>query len=224
MMHGIQVLVRVALMLFCATAARSETNVTSTVLDSAGGRAAGGSLAVVSAVGQPGGVQIMTGNDRALYPGFLNTFVVRPGLDTDGDGLVDELDGDNDNDGLADTAEVSGSAHGYVTSSDPNAADTDEDGTPDAEEAFAGTDPGNDAEQLKITGVLRDGSGVQITWQARGGKSYGIYAADAPDSAPTRLGDVSAEGGVGPWAVVTTNFSDMGAGSQDETLYRVVVE
>lgn len=58
-------------------------------------------------------------------------------LDTDGDGLGDACDDDDDNDGLSDTVELE-------LGSDPRRQDTDEDGAPDAQDAY----PTSSAEQV----------------------------------------------------------------------------
>ena len=175
---------------------------TSSVVDGAGGRSSGGSLSLVSAAGQPGGVETSRYGDTVLQAGFLNTFSLQPDLDTDGDGLPDEADPDNDNDGLGDGEELQGSAFIPATVTDLNNADSDGDGASDGDEAGAGTDPTDAAMYFTITSVEGTGDHVTITWQAKAGKRYAVYALDSVDSPRpgTKIGlDVIATGGTGPW-------------------------
>ena len=105
---------------------------TSSVLDGSGTMSSGGSFTNISAAGQPGGISVSSGGTYVNQAGFLNTFSIKPGLDTDGDGVADELDQDNDNDKLADTAEVAGSGFSPTAPTLVNIADTDGDGVMDA--------------------------------------------------------------------------------------------
>jgi hypothetical protein len=106
-----------------------------TVLDGAGGAAAGGDYQLVAATAQPGGIQTATaGGVGGLrnYAGFLGTFALRRDLDHDGNSLPDEWDDDNDGDGLEDGAELDGrdfaAAWGVAAPTDLNAPDSDGDG------------------------------------------------------------------------------------------------
>lgn len=183
---------------------------TSSVVDSSGGRSSGGSLTMISAGGQPGAVGTCSGGDKVLQQGFLNTFSLQPDLDTDGDGLADEVDTDNDGDGLDDEAEITGSAFGGLGQSNPNNADSDGDGASDGHEAAAGSDPNSDTMYLQITEIAQDrGTGeVTIEWQAQGGKTYALYCLESlNDPKPgTFLGNVTVTGGEGPWQATFTNF------------------
>ncbi len=68
--------------------------------------------------------------------GFLQAVAVRrPDLDTDGDGVPDELDRDNDGDGLFDIDEITGAAFGGHAATDPNNPDTSGDGMSDGDKA-----------------------------------------------------------------------------------------
>lgn len=146
----------------------------STCLDGAGDRSSGGSYSNISAVAQPGGIAVSSSGDLVNYAGFLNTFSLQPGLDTDGDGLENEADADNDADQLSDIAEIEGSEFDPVTASNPNLADTDDDGIPDGGEAVAGTNPDDPDSLLHITAINNNAGNKEITYIAREGKSYKI--------------------------------------------------
>ncbi len=186
----------------------------SSVVDSGGGRASGGTLALVHAIGQPGGIKTCANGAKVLQAGFLNTFNLQPGTDTDGDGLPNETDVDNDNDGLPDRDEITGNAFGGLAATDPNAADSDGDGASDGDEAAAGSDPQDDNMYLHITDIIpAGGDDIIVTWQACGGKTYAVYATDTA-GAPrpgTHLSNVTATGGTGPWYATVTNIVDTAA-------------
>lgn len=195
--------------------AQDYTNVSS-VLDGAGDRSSGGSFTNISAVAQPGGISVSTDGTIVNYAGFLNTFSVQPELDTDGDGLADEVDADNDNDGLGDATELAGSSFSPTTGTDLNLADSDGDGIIDGEEAIAGTDPSSDTALLEITAIEEVGDDVDVTWIARQDKHYAIRSADTetyseqPDTVEGfSVGNPAAP----PWFVTTNTFTDVGAGA-----------
>jgi hypothetical protein len=138
--------------------------------------------------------------------GFFLTFTLRPSLDTDGDGLCDEDDGDNDNDGLADTTELRGGGTGEGVSN-PQLADSDGDGSNDGDEAAAGTDPGNASSAFRIVEMSRSRGQVAIVWQSREGVAYEVMT----DTNPAWLAKggavvdtVTASGGTGLWRVAAS--------------------
>lgn len=113
------------------------------VSDAAGHTATSGVVRSVSAVGQSGGYAFSSGGTVLHYGGFVGACTLLPSLDTDGDGIANELDNDNDGDDLSDADEVMGTPWLPATAtSNPNEADTDGDGAPDGDEAVAGTHPG----------------------------------------------------------------------------------
>ncbi len=83
---------------------------TASVIAGAGRWSNDGPYSNSSTVAQPGRITHTSGGQVHNYAGFLNTFSLFPALDTDQDGLANEVDADNDNDGLQDAAELSGSA------------------------------------------------------------------------------------------------------------------
>lgn len=200
----------------------------SSVVDGAGAWAAGGSYSNVNAVAQPGGVTVSQGGAFVNYAGFLNTIALRPGLDTDGDGVPDEFDVDNDDDGLADTDELVGSEFDPGTVTDLNDADSDDDGMTDGAEATAGTDPMSGNVLLRITAVDDATNGTMVTWLARSNRTYEVWY--APDIAgaggfvPVATVLVSAAAPP-PWYVVTNAYLDAGAsGTTNCGFYRVLVQ
>ncbi len=181
----------------------------SSVLDSSGTRSSGGSFTNLSAAGQPGGIAISSGGGFVNQAGFLNTFMLKPGLDTDGDGLADELDQDNDGDGLADLAEIEGSGFSPTTPTQVNVADSDGDGVPDGAEAVAGTDPSDANALLEVFRIAQAG-GQQVQWIARGGKTYRILArTNLLAGGFTPIATNTAVGGAAPWFVVTNTAVDV---------------
>lgn len=204
----------------------------SSVLDGAGGRAAGGDYQLVSATAQPGGIRTSaaggTGGLRH-HAGFLGTFVLRTDLDHDGDGLPDEWDDDNDGDGLGDGAEIAGSdfagAWGVAAPTDLNAPDSDGDGAGDDHELRAGTDPNDAAGLFAITDVRREGLGARVTWKGRGdGAGYRVLGRDGPYAPPADELDVVvvADPGVGVWHAAEGTWLD--TDETDARHYGVVKE
>lgn len=208
----------------CASSAgaQSLTN-RSHVLDGSGDWATNASHSHLAAAGQPGGIQVLSGGNHMLYAGFLGTFSLQPALDTDGDGMEDELDADNDGDRLSDLTENSGSAFSPVTPSNPNQADTDSDSMDDYGEAVAGTDPTDGDLNLHAwMGPVTSDQAV-VEWLARGQheREYTIrYSPDLLSEPPTNeLATVTVPGGVGDWLVTTGRYTN--AVSDEFRTYRI---
>ena len=176
-----------------------------------------------SAAGQPGGIATHTNVPWTHYAGFLQTVdIKRPALDTDRDGILDELDLDNDNDGLADLQEISGSGFNPGTATEVNRADTDGDGVPDGQEAVAGTDPQDPNALFRIIALQQPKTNPTIYWLARQGKTYTIQKSSGSYRKPettiwTNTGGI----GSGPWFVVTNAFTNMGGSSPTGGYYTV---
>lgn len=201
------------------------TNVTS-VADGAGGWCSGGAFSNICAVAQPPGVSVSAGGSLVNYAGFLGAFILRPGLDSDGDGCANELDGDNDNDDLGDVVEIAGTAFSPATATDVDAADSDADGASDGEEAAAGTDPWDTNAVLRIVAFDVTNSAT-IAWVARSNYTYCI----------ARSTNLLAGGGgfVGvdtvtvhavasaPWYVVTNEYLDVTSAITNHAVYRIEV-
>ena len=180
----------------------------SSVLDGSGILSTGGSYTNISAAGQSGGITVSSGGAYVNQAGFLNTFNLRPDLDTDGDGLANEVDQDNDNDQLADAVEIGGTGFDPLTPTSLNTADTDGDGVQDGAEAMAGTDPTNIDALLEIIRI-NQASGQQVSWIARGGKTYVLHARTnllAGSFMP--IATNIATGGTAPWFVTTNSLVD----------------
>lgn len=194
------------LLVLAGSVAAQFTN-RSSVLDSSGTRSTGGGFTNVSAAGQPGGIATSSGGSLVNQAGFLSTFSLKPDLDTDGDGLADELDQDNDNDGLVDDTEIGGSAFTPTSATLVNLADTDGDGQLDGWEAAAGTDPNNINALLELIAISNSVSGRGIAWLARGNneKTYIVRATTDPRQPyATVVFSNTVAGGIAPWFAVTT--------------------
>jgi len=123
----------------------------------------------------------MLGGDTALY-------AFGPSLDDDGDGLanvvetntgvyVDRYDtgtdpdnADTDDDGLSDGDEV------RTFGTDPTQADSDGDGADDGDELAAGTDPNDPSSRFRIVSIER--GSTTITWTTVHGRTYVVQFSD----------------------------------------------
>ena len=196
----------------------------SSVLDSSGSGSSGGGYTHQGSGGQSGGIQETTGGSLVNQAGFLQTFTLKSGLDTDGDGLADELDRDNDNDGLADTAEIAGSSFSPNVPTLVNLADTDGDGQLDGWEAAAGTDPSNLDSLLKLVAISNAPSGRGVAWMARGNnqKTYVVRATTDPRQTYSAvIFSNTVPGGSAPWFAVTNAITAPAA--PDRQFYAVEV-
>jgi hypothetical protein len=200
---------------------------TSQVVDGAGAWSSGGTYSNVNAVAQPGGVSISRNGSMINYAGFLNTVALRPALDTDGDGIINEYDPDNDGDDLEDSEELSGSEFSPTTVTDLNDADSDDDGMSDGEESVAGTDPLDVNALLAITAVTDLTNGTQISWLARSNKTYEVLwrtsLTNAGDYTSMDTVTVSAVA-AGPWYVVTNAYDDLTHSTVSNGFYRILVQ
>ncbi|MBP7275276.1 MAG: sulfatase-like hydrolase/transferase [Kiritimatiellae bacterium] len=103
-----------------------------------------------------------TGNTRRVNMPALTSHTALTTMDTDGDGITDAGE-DTDWDGLKDTAET-----------DPDAADTDDDGTPDGAEKKIGTDPLDPEFLFVITPTAPTTETVRLTWPSQPGASFSV--------------------------------------------------
>ena len=200
---------------------------TSHVVDGMGNWSSGGSYSNLSAVAQPGGVSVSSSGTLVNSAGFLNTFVLNPDLDSDGDGLSNELDSDNDNDGLDDIDELAGRGFDPVTITDVNAADTDGDGMSDGGEAVAGTDPTDSSASLQIVSIEPSGDDLVIGWQARSNHTYRVRESGdlINDNDFTNIVASSVlvtNAATSPWYVTTNHYRHVGAATNKVKSFYVI--
>jgi hypothetical protein len=148
---------------------------------------------------------------------------LEPGLDTDGDGLDDEVDPDNDGDGLDDEVEIAGTAFDPLTPTDPNRPDTDGDGALDSEEMAAGTNAQDPTAALRIIAVTGNSGAVRIEWLGRGGRTYLVRTAADLDAGFEDIAEARLSGGSGPWQVVTGLLNDVSATVATSKFYTVIL-
>ena len=209
----------------CSAPAAAQVLETSRVLAGAGGALSNALRRGVSVAAQPAPAGLTTNAARVNWSGFLQTFVLFPVRDADGDGRADENDLDDDSDGVADDAELEGRAFEPPTPTDPLTADSDGDGSADGAEAGAGTNPRDAASLLRITQIEALPDGVAVRWQSREGYRYRLLAGDSVSgllTAPESAGEVTATGGVGPWREAASALTNAPAGSQ--RVYRIELQ
>ncbi|MBN2302677.1 MAG: hypothetical protein JXN60_09195, partial [Lentisphaerae bacterium] len=114
--------------------------------------------------------------DEAIIAGLISTNVDaglhilgRFGIDTDEDGINDDLDTDDDDDGLTDIEEVS-------LGTMPDNPDSDDDGMNDQSEIIAGTDPLNNMSlfMFSVAQYITSNS-FSVTWTSVTNRLYCLY-------------------------------------------------
>lgn len=198
----------------------------SSVIDGAGGWATGGSFSNISAAAQPSGVAVSTAGSLVNYAGFLSTFVLRPALDSDGDGCANEFDPDNDNDGVNDSTEIAGTAFNPLTATAVNVHDSDGDGASDGDEAAAGTDPWDTNALLRIVSLGVTNCST-IAWIARSNVTYCIARSTnlmSTGGGFTGVDTITVHvAASSPWYVVTNEYTDALSPITNEAIYRIEV-
>jgi len=140
-----------------------------------GGVATNGSYQSHMTIGQGDLVATMGNSSVIAHPGFLKAFLLHPTLDTDGEGLADENDPDDDNDSLEERVEITGTSFSPAHSTDPLDPDSDAEGQTDGNEAQTRTNPNDYAmsnTRIAVFGVSPSGA---VTFR---GKSAALAGGD----------------------------------------------
>ena len=210
----------------CLTPVYSEWNEPSRVLDGCGGWASNNSCRTVLAAFQPCPVGTAKSDHHINYSGFLQSFVLRPELDTDGDGLCDENDLDNDGDRLSDDVELAGIAFDPVTATDPQQADSDGDQLSDRDESIAGTNPWDENSRLWICDIASINHQIVLNWRSRKDYRYAVLMGSSVTGLaanPVVLDTVTAVNGTNaPWYEGETQYTNVPAGNMEVYRVRVV--
>jgi len=172
---------------------------------------AGGAYRQAGAGNQPGGIATLTNVQWTLHAGFLQAVDIKqPWLDTDGNGVPDEMDPDNDGDYLPDWAEVDGSGFEGYARTDPNDPDTDGDGMTDYRESVGMYDPLDPDHYLHILSQDWDENTLTLWWIGKAGGTTNtiLWGESLLDGAPTNIQHSAAySGGDAPWYKATNSFA-----------------
>jgi hypothetical protein len=199
-------------LLYALLASRSICGAADTtgMLNGGSGVCSNGAFSSTGAVGLCCPVGQSASSSLWVHAGMLASFLLDPNLDHDGDAVPDEDDWDDDDDGLRDADELTGSAFSPSAPSNPFERDSDGDGAADGQEAAAGTNPSNAMSAFRITDVRQEGTAFVITWQGREGVSYDLAVADSPSFAGLNIAtNIVATGGTGTWFVAEVSVTNV---------------
>jgi type VI secretion system Hcp family effector len=115
--------------------------------------------------------------NRAAYwdlsKGVGGQSVTPVGQDTDGDGIPDVDDPDDDNDGMPDSYEQAFGLNPLLNDANQ---DLDGDRMTNYEEYVAGTDPSQATSNFRVSATQVDATTARLTWTSTAGKSYDVKA------------------------------------------------
>ena len=182
------------------------------VFNSGGGWTSNSAVRSIASIGEGIGGYYMAGTGYQTYHGSLNEFVLEPGEDTNGNGICDENDPDDDADGISDILELAGTQFDPTTPTNPKVTDSDNDGYSDVDEAAMGTNPLDANSLLQVVAISRESIGnVVVTWEGRESYDYEIISADTVEGLRENAvveATVSAGTGAGDWKVAYPEYTN----------------
>ena len=213
------VLMACGVLLALSGSAPALTNSLST-MTSAGEWTSGGGCQNLAAVAQGSPVGRSSGGGFINHSGFLQSFVMFPSLDSDGDGTPDENDLDDDGDGISDVDEMSGQTFVPATVTDIKRADSDGDGASDLDESRGGTNPQDSTNAFQIESIRMESGKMVVSWVGRsdGASEYEVVQGDSLEDLmnhPSVVETSVLQSVGGPWPLsraCTTNAPVPGGG------------
>lgn len=139
----------------------------------------------LAGIAPPRGASVTASDHRAVFADFE---LDGPAQDTDGDGIANDLDPDDDNDGIGDAGELAFGTSPVHADSDQNgigdgAEDGDGDGSPDAAEVLVFlTDPADPLSRFALTIGQTGPDAAALRFPTKAGRTYRVEARQ-PDGA-----------------------------------------
>lgn len=169
------------------------------VLDGGGGSSSSSKYTSHISINQPTPVGFSKSSKYLNSSGFLTSDSIASGKSTD-----------TDNDGLSDWDEITGIISDPFSPTNPFSKDTDGDGVSDDDELAAGNNPADPNNVFEVFSAT-PASGFNLSWMARGGRSYSVWESETItglQTNPTLVFQSVAVGGNGPWMETVMSYTN----------------